>query len=154
MLDTNGTLSDNLVKVLKEGLVDRVALDVKAPFNPYLYGVVSGHPRKGHLFSQETKRSLDICNDFGVEVEVRTTVAPGLSDSPDFIASLARDIKDKCNVYYLQQFDNQGEVLDSTLKHSEAPSKGHLVHLANVAKSAGVDHVCIKTRKEGLERIM
>jgi pyruvate formate lyase activating enzyme len=153
MLDTNGTLSDSLVKVLKEGLVDRVALDVKAPFNPYQYGLVSGLTEKGSILSQETKRSLDYCNVFGVEVEVRTTVAPGLSDSPDFIASLAQDIKDKCVVYYLQQFDNQGDVLDSTLKHREVPRKGDLVRLAHIAKSAGIDPVYIKTRKEGLERI-
>ncbi|MDP2899435.1 MAG: radical SAM protein, partial [Candidatus Bathyarchaeota archaeon] len=34
MLDSNGSVKENIDKVLRSGYVDRVALDVKAPINP------------------------------------------------------------------------------------------------------------------------
>lgn len=153
MLDTNGTLSENLRKVLLSGVVDRVALDVKAPLNHIDYGRVSGLPEMGDVLSRQVDTSLRLCKEIGVDVEARTTIVPGLSDGHEFIARLVKDLKDYCLVYYLQQFDNLGEVLDPELKSLEAPSKEQMVSLAQVAIDAGLSSVYIKTRTEGLERV-
>ena len=153
MLDTNGTVYKGAERVLRTGLIDRVALDVKAPLNPKDYGVVSGVPPLGEVFSESVKNTLRLCKKLGVEVEARTTVAPTVSDEPSFIRRIAEDIKGFAEVYYLQQFDNQGEILSPELKEMESPTRESLVELAAQAIEAGLGQVYIKTRFGGLERI-
>jgi pyruvate formate lyase activating enzyme len=153
MLDTNGTVYEAAERVLRTGLIDRIALDVKAPLNPKDYGVVSGIPQLGGVFSESVKKTLRLCKELGVEVEARTTVAPTISDEPSFVRRIAEDIKGFAAVYYLQQFDNQGEVLSPKLKEMESPTRERLVELAAQALDAGLEQVYIKTRFGGLERI-
>jgi pyruvate formate lyase activating enzyme len=153
MLDTNGTIYKAVERVLRTGLIDRVALDIKAPLNPKDYGVVSGVPQLGEAFCESVKKTLRLCKKLGVEVEARTTVAPTVSDEPSFVRRIAEDIKCFAEVYYLQQFDNQGEILSPELKKMESPTRESLVELAAQALDAGLEQVYIKTRFEGLERI-
>ncbi len=153
MLDTNGTVYRAAERILRTGLIDRVALDVKAPLSPEEYGAVSGVPELGETFSASVRKTLDLCKELGVEVEARTTVAPTVSDEPGFIRRIAEDIKGFADVYYLQQFDNQGDVLSPELKEMEPPTREHLVELAKQAIDAGLERVYIKTRFGGLERI-
>jgi pyruvate formate lyase activating enzyme len=153
MLDTNGTLFDSVKKVLESGYFKRVALDIKAPLNSNEYGIVTGRPMMGDKYAENVKKTLILCKKLGLEIEARTTVAPSLSDDPDFIKRIAKDIKDLITVYYLQQFDNQGDVLDLELKNMERPSKEKLIKLAKVAVKEGINPVYIKTRFEGLELI-
>jgi pyruvate formate lyase activating enzyme len=154
MLDTNGTIYGAVENVLKTGLFDRVALDVKSPLTKYSFGNLSRVPEMAVEYVDSIKRTLILCNELGIPLEARTTVAPGVSDSEDYIRDISRDIKGYSDVYYLQQFDNQGEVLDPVLKEKKPPKKEHLIKLANIAIDEGVDNVFIKTRFEGLERIM
>jgi pyruvate formate lyase activating enzyme len=153
MLDTNGTVFQAAERVLRSGLIDRVALDVKAPLTPEDYGAVSGVPRLGDVFSASVGKTLALCKELGVDVEARTTVAPTVSDEPGFIRRIAEDIKGLADVYYLQQFDNQGEVLSPELKEMESPAREYLVELAKQAIDTGLERVYIKTRFGGLERI-
>jgi pyruvate-formate lyase-activating enzyme len=96
---------------------------------------------------------LDLSNELGIEVEARTTVAPTISDDPGFIRRIAEDVKGRVDVYYLQQFDNQGDVLSPVLKAMERPTKDHMFTLARVALDAGLNPVYVKTRFEGLVRV-
>lgn len=151
LLDTNGSRPNVVRKLLKAGLIDRVALDVKAPFTPEDYTRVAG-PIGGTLY-REVEKTLEICNDSRVEIEARTTVAPGVSDEPEFIERIASAIKGRCDAYYLQQFDNTGDVLDQELKAKDPPSRERMMELAEGALAAGLKNVSIKTRKMGLERM-
>ena len=89
----------------------------------------------------------------GVEVEARTTIAPGLSDEPGFVKAIAEDIEGLCDSYVLQQFDNMGEVLSMNLKSKKPPTREKLVDLAGLAIEVGIGAVYVKTRRSGLERI-
>ena len=151
MLNTNGSRPDVIGELLNDGLIDRVALDVKAPLTPESYAAFLG-AEAGNV-SAMVKRSLGICRERGVEVEVRTTIAPGLSDEPGFVKAIAEEIRDLCDLYVLQQFDNMGEVLSPDLKSKAPPSKEELIDLAGVASDAGIGNVYIRTRRSGLERI-
>ena len=151
LLDTNGSRPKVVRKLLESGLIDRVALDVKAPFTPEDYTRVAGP--MGETLYLEVEKTLEICNDSGVEIEVRTTVAPGVSDEPEFIERIASAIKGRCDAYYLQQFDNTGDVLDQELKVKDPPSRERMMELAERALAAGLKNVSIKTRKMGLERV-
>lgn len=153
MLDTNGTLFEPIDRILKTGLIDRVALDVKAPLNPDAISAITKVPEIADEHIASIKNTISLCNELGIPIEARTTVAPGVSDDVDYIREIAREIKGTVDVYYLQQFDNQGDVLSPELKETEPPSKESLINLANAAIEEGVENVHIKTRFEGLEKI-
>jgi len=153
MLDSNGSVKANIDKILRSGYIDRVALDVKAPINPKDYGIVTGRPDLGEASVEAVEHCLNLAKELGIEMEVRTTVAPGLSDAPEFIASITKSIKGRCHVYYLQQFDNMGEVLSQTLKQEKPPSRETMISLAHEATKTGLTNVFIKTRSNGLERM-
>ena len=153
MLDTNGTLYDSARKVISSGLVDRVALDVKAPLEADSYGKVTGRPEVGASLVSSVDSVLDLCRDLNIEMEARTTVVPGLSDDVDFIRSIADDIRGRVDVYYLQQFDNEGDVLSPELKNKNRPTRDQMLTLAQAANETGLSPVYIKTRFEGLELV-
>jgi len=153
MLDTNGTLFSDVDRILRTGLIDRVALDVKAPLNPHDFGEVSQVPGMAESHVKSIISTLELCNELGIPVEARTTVAPGVSDGEEFIRQIARDIRGLCEVYYLQQFDNLGDVLSPELKLKAPPEKEGLIKLAKAAIEEGSDKVFIKTRFDGLERV-
>ncbi|MGD2201383.1 MAG: anaerobic ribonucleoside-triphosphate reductase activating protein [Candidatus Bathyarchaeota archaeon] len=151
MLDTNGSRPGVLEALLGRQLIDRVALDIKAPLNPESYSIFAGE--MGGEVSMKVRKSLELCNNHGVVVEARTTVAPGVSDDPEYIRAISTEVKDRCDVYYLQQFDNMGDVLNPELKAMDPPEREGLVKLAEIATSVGVERVYIKTRGSGLERV-
>ncbi len=95
-LDTNGTAPDVLQRLLADGLVDFVALDVKA--TPQRYDRATGTPGVWPL----VERSIRVILDSGVDHEFRTTCYPLAvgPDDPVRIASLLRGGRR----YVLQQF--------------------------------------------------
>lgn len=153
MLDTNGSIQDSLENILTTGLIDRVALDIKAPLREDVMGKVTGRPDIAAQTIKSIKKCLDLCEEHSISLEVRTTVVPGISDDPYFIGEIAETLKERCSVYYLQQYDNLGDVLDQTLKLVSPPSKELMINLAKTAVKKGLKNVYIKTRSDGLERI-
>jgi pyruvate formate lyase activating enzyme len=96
-LDTNGSNPLMLQKLLEGGLVDYVAMDVKAPLSPERY----------RLFSQgngigEVRTAVEILMSSSVPYEFRTTVVPGLISRED-ILQIAQELKG-AQRFYLQQF--------------------------------------------------
>ncbi len=153
MLDTNGSIPNVVESLLDARLVHRVALDVKAPLTPEDYGRVINLPLLGAEMIEAIEKTINLCNSHGVEIEARTTVVPTLSDEPEFIQRIASRIKGRCKVYYLQQFDNTGDILNPRFKELKPPKREQMVELAEVALGEGLEGVYIKTRKLGLERI-
>jgi pyruvate formate lyase activating enzyme len=70
-LDTNGTHPDHLERLLKAGLVDAVAMDLKAPLDER-YPQVCGDAADVRAI----ERSVDLLMNGRVEYEFRTTVCP------------------------------------------------------------------------------
>jgi pyruvate formate lyase activating enzyme len=153
MLDTNGSIIEAAEKALRTGLFDRVALDIKSPLNEKAFSEISGVPEMAKKYVESIKETIKLCNKLRIPIEARTTVAPGVSDNIEYIKEIASEIKGKTDVYYLQQFDNQGDVLDPMLKEKDPPSRELLIKLAKTALKERVDPVYIKTRFDGLERI-
>ena len=79
-LDTNGSVPEMLSRVLKEGLVDYVAMDIKSSWENY--------SRVARLVSvaDKVKNSLSIIYESGVNCEFRTTIFPGVHTIQDFVA--------------------------------------------------------------------
>ena len=105
------------------GLLDFVSLDVKTTFSKY---------RKitGANVGFQVKKSMDLINDAGVNLEVRTTYVPTLHTKKD-IANLVDEIE--ADIYTIQQFRNKN-VLDPALEKVEVPNPHDLVRLAEEIK--------------------
>ncbi len=102
-LDTNGAFPDRLISLVEEGLVDRVAMDLKN--SPALYEKTAG----AAVDLQAIGRSKDFLLQGNVEYEFRTTVVKGLH-TEESIGQAARWIQG-AKEYYLQQFKDSGDIL-------------------------------------------
>ena len=104
-LDTNGSFPELLMELVRDGLVDRVAMDIKNA--PELYARTVGLDK---LELAPIERSKDFLLTGAVDYEFRTTVVKGLhtQESLQGAAKWIRGAKE----YYLQQFKDSGNVLD------------------------------------------
>ena len=105
-LDTNGSFPDRLEALIRDGLVDRVAMDVKNSLA--LYSVTAGIPA---LDIAPIEKSRDMLLSGAVEAEFRTTVVKGLHTRESLIET-AKWIAG-ASEYYLQQFKDSGDILSS-----------------------------------------
>ncbi|HPD01068.1 MAG TPA: anaerobic ribonucleoside-triphosphate reductase activating protein [Acetivibrio sp.] len=93
-LDSNGTNPKVIEGLIDKGLVDYIAMDIKAPFDKY--SEVCGTD----VDIAQIKRSIEILKRGIVAYEFRTTVAPGLD--MDDICEIARSIAG-ARLYVLQK---------------------------------------------------
>ena len=103
-LDTNGTFPDRLISLVEEGLVDRVAMDIKN--DPALYAKTAGLET---MDMATVTRSKEFLLSGAVEYEFRTTVVRGLHTRESLIEA-ARWIEGS-QAYFLQQFKDSGELI-------------------------------------------
>jgi len=96
-LDTNGSRPEVLQDLLQKGLLDCVAMDIKAPLNGR-YSDVVGVPVNLDAIRESVRLLLKGDCDY----EFRTTVCPGLLDKDD-VVQIAREIKG-ARRYVLQSF--------------------------------------------------
>ncbi len=104
-LDTNGSFPERLIALVEEGLVDRVAVDIKN--SPALYAKTVGIEG---FDLQPVARTKDYLLSGAVEYEFRTTVVKGLHTRESLVEAAqwiagARE-------YYLQQFKDSGALID------------------------------------------
>ena len=107
-LDTNGSFPDRLRALVEDGLVDRVAMDVKNC--PEKYALTVGIPDFDLAPVSESIRYL---LEGHVEYEFRTTVVAELHTVAD-IESLTQHIVG-CPEYYLQNFTDSGDLIGTDL---------------------------------------
>lgn len=107
-LDTNGSLPRKLRLLIKTGLVDYVAMDIKN--SPDSYGQTIGI---NNYNLDLIKKSVDLLLSNIVPYEFRTTAVRQLHTSKDMLA-IAQWIKG-AEHYYLQNFVDSGDVLESGL---------------------------------------
>ena len=123
-LDTNGNHPDALRRILGEGLVDYVAMDVKN--SPERYGETIGIP---DFDVSNIEKSLTLLKMSGVDYELRTTVVKEFHDEASFraigpwIAGAKR--------YFLQCFTDRDTVPRQGL---HAPEKDELERFADIVR--------------------
>lgn len=105
-LDTNGTNLSVVKNLVNAGLLDYIAMDVKAPLSKY--SVITSVPN-----IQEIKDSIEYIKNCGVDYEFRTTFAPNLTS--DDIKQLVKDIGFVKN-YALQQYRKPEHIVKEILK--------------------------------------
>lgn len=97
MIHTNGTGSESVSRLLKERLLDYIAMDLKGDFEDYARYTGNVEPQMSKV-----KSSMELIVGSGVEYEFRTTVVPGLHDLNN-LKKLAEQIALILNTKYLIQ---------------------------------------------------
>lgn len=107
-LDTNGVNPEMLEKLIRDRLVDYVAVDIKNSWDNYdiAVGIENYDP-------SNIKKSVNILKKGGVDYEFRTTLVGELHSEKD-IKAMAEIVKDAPR-YYLQRFVDSGACLADDL---------------------------------------
>ena len=106
-LDTNGTNPEIIKDLLKNNLLDYIAMDIKSTIDKYNKVI------NKDINTQVIEQSINIIMNSGIDYEFRTTVLPSLISIEDFekIGQLINGAKK----YYLQKFLVQSEINNSEL---------------------------------------
>lgn len=130
-LDTNGTNSEVLEKLLSEGLLDYVAMDIKAPLDYKRYQQVCGKLSSRDFF--QIRNSIHLLKDLSnVKVEFRTTLIP-LLHTPQDVQEIAGYIKG-AEFYTLQQY-NPRVTLDPEYSRIAPFSKEEMQDMARICRA-------------------
>jgi len=138
-LDTNGSNPEMVDKLIKNKLVDYIALDVKGPVDERYLGVVR---IKNMNIINKIKETMNILKNSGVEFEFRTPLVPGLNDFPEYLKKQSEDVKDAKN-FVLEQFTPENGTLDKEFEKIKSPSPGEMKKAADYFKN---ENVKIKSR--------
>jgi pyruvate formate lyase activating enzyme len=125
-LDTNGSRPDVLSDLIGAGLVDAVAMDVKAPLETELYSLLAGVP----VDVEAIRRSIAIIVKSGLSHTFRTTVVPDFLDEAA-IERLAASLKGSSGLT-LQAF-HPNDALDPAWRSLRRPDDALLVRLSERA---------------------
>ena len=123
-VDTNGNHPEALEELLKEGLVDYVAMDIKN--SPMKYALTAGLER---LDLSPVRRSVSLLMDSQIPYEFRTTVVDELHKAEDFEA-MGQWIAG-AKAYFLQPFTDRDSV---PFAGFHAPSRENLEKYASIAR--------------------
>ena len=99
-LDTNGSKPLVLQQLLSKGLLDYIAMDIKAPLDQY------EAITRASVDLDAIRKSIAILRNSGVSHEFRLTFAPQLT--PDAVVEASKLVKG-CERFYLQQYRPRGE---------------------------------------------
>lgn len=81
-LDTNGSRPEVIEALLNEGLVEHVAMDIKAPLGAASYERLTGT----HVNVEKIRASMEIIKSRAPSYEFRTTYVPALHSRSDLLA--------------------------------------------------------------------
>lgn len=109
-LDTNGTNPEMIANLHEEGLIDYVAMDIKAPLSRYaaLAGLAPDSSQTGRLLDNVAASKEYLMNS-GIDYEFRTTVVRPFHAADDF-----RELGGwlaGCRRYYLQAYKESDSIL-------------------------------------------
>ncbi len=126
-LDTNGYHPDRLQRVLEEGLVDYVAMDIKN--SPGKYALTCGIREKNRLDLSRITDSIRLLMSGTTDYEFRTTVVKELHEEADFeaIGKMIGGAKR----YFLQRFTDRDTVPYQNLS---APEPAQMERFAAVSR--------------------
>ncbi|MDR2391562.1 MAG: anaerobic ribonucleoside-triphosphate reductase activating protein [Planctomycetota bacterium] len=132
-LHTNGSRPGVVRKLLREGLLDLLALDYKAPLDGRLAAATG--LEDGGALAAAVRETFVLAAGAGVEREYHTTLVPGFVDEEAF-AEMAERL-DRGGLWILQQFEN-GDCLDRRFSGSPRYGGEALERLAARARAEGI----------------
>ena len=123
-IDTNGAFPEKLEELLKAGLLDFVAMDIKAPLDKYPKVTASKVNR------DDLRKSIRLIQESRKDYIFRTTAVPGFIDGDD-IEEIGRFLEGSM-IYQIQQF-KPVNTIDKSLEKIKPYSREELQNLAERA---------------------
>ncbi len=125
-LDSNGTNPDMLEYLIKEKLIDYIAMDIKAPLDKYeqVVGAPVDLPR--------LEKSVRIIKESGLPYEFRSTLVPQLLNEED-IEAMGRLIEG-ARAWYLQDFKSDTELVNGSFRNKQAFTAVKMDDLAKIGQ--------------------
>jgi len=123
-LDTNGSRPGILKQIMKRGLADYFAMDIKATPEKYRDLVKND-------VAEKIMESIELIRDSGVDYEFRSTILPYCHDEED-IHAMGRMIRG-CKRWYLQSF-RPVKTLQRAFLQQKSFTSDELQHLQAIAK--------------------
>lgn len=115
-LDTNGYRPEILKRLIKENLIDYIAMDVKAPLNKKIQSLKNKNQNNKRIFNKDyekmaiskidlkkIKESIELIKNSEIEYEFRTTIIPIFHTKTDII-QIVKEIS-PAKRYFLQNFN-------------------------------------------------
>ena len=115
-LDTNGTNPKMLRSLISDGLIDYVAMDIKA--SPSRYAAACGLKE---INMSDILDSIELIMNSGIDYEFRTTVVNEIHHAEDF-HSIGEMIKG-AKAYFLQCYKDSGDLILPEGLHAPTPEK-------------------------------
>jgi len=130
-IDSNGTNPSMIRKLISRGLIDYVAMDVKAPLIEDDYSRASGVNVTALL--KRIEDSIDTLLENRVYYEFRTTLVPTLHETSD-IEKICEKING-CRKYALQNFKADVETIDPSFQKLKLFSQAEIERFFQTAKN-------------------
>lgn len=125
-VDTNGSNPDMIINSKKEGLIDSLGIDYKAPYSEYPR--LTGTPSTKNM-ADKIYKTIKFIVENDMDFEVRTTIHKDLLSEMD-IATMRNELNSLgVKQWTLQQF-HMAETIDPTLKDKPTYSDSELVDIA------------------------
>ncbi|HNV12875.1 MAG TPA: anaerobic ribonucleoside-triphosphate reductase activating protein [bacterium] len=123
-LDTNGTNPEKVSDLIKNNLLDYIAMDLKAPLEKYeaVIGVKTD--------INKIKESIDLLINGNVPYEFRSTLVPGLVNEDD-ILEMSKDIEG-ANLWYLQKFKSDIRLVNGDFENKESFTDKEMEYFSNI----------------------
>lgn len=126
-LDTNGSRPGAVRDLIRLGLVDFIAMDIKAPLDERYHGAAGVK-----VPVEKIKESIDVISGFGDKYEFRTTLVPGLVGE-DEIRLIAEAVEGAKRLI-LQRFVPENS-LDNRFRRAVPFQDSFVTHLLKIAGS-------------------
>ncbi|MGM0568396.1 MAG: anaerobic ribonucleoside-triphosphate reductase activating protein [Elusimicrobiota bacterium] len=127
-LDTNGYMPSKLGSIIQQGLVEYIAMDIKAPLDKKKYALACGLK---NIDIEVIKESIKIISGSGLDYEFRTTVVPGIINRKS-VASIARSLRG-ADKFVLQNF-RSGVTLDKNYTNVKEYEQGEMQEMKKEAE--------------------
>ncbi|WMW22086.1 anaerobic ribonucleoside-triphosphate reductase activating protein [Methanolobus mangrovi] len=161
-IHTNGYYPHVMAELIKEGLVDKFFIDVKAPLDDaesYAKAIGCNDYTDIHINPQvvieKVAESIYLVLDNNVNLELRTTIIRDFMGSSDEVYNIARSINELTGrrdvTYVLQQGFAENAMLES-LRDIKPLSRDELLELAPVAHEF-LDNIYVRSKEKGNEKI-
>ena len=124
-LDTNGSMPEMVEGLVNEGLLDYIAMDIKAPLERY------SEAAGVEVDTEKIRRTTEIIMKSGVDYEFRTTVLPKLIGEND-VKEIGKWLKG-ARRYFIQGF-KANNTLDRDFSKESSFSDRDLERLADAAR--------------------
>jgi len=127
-LDSNGSNPEILRRLISNGLVDFIALDIKAPLDLESYKKSTGVQFENVV--EKVVESINLLMSSNIDYEFRTTIVPSLHGEVD-VEHICKAIRG-AKKYVLQAY-NPRDPIDPAFKEVKPPSQSFMLQLAGIA---------------------